>query len=517
MSIVKMHKIAIIGMENEKDGIIEQLMNIGVLHISDVSSRIQDESWAQLVVKDENEEEIFQLAADIEKIKISLDYLKQYDKRKKPLFTMKRTIDTSKLDSIIKNKEKIWKYIEKINNIDEELNQLKQEKNKLEDHIASLIPWEPMDIPVQIINTRTTSVFTGVIPASVDMNSLKEQLETEVQESYAQIISEDKDQIYLAVICHRSKSGDLLNILKSYGFNKVVFNDMTGTIEQNIQKSRAEILKIEGRINSLIKGIEDLCNNREDIEILYDYLVMEKERKEALGRLLKTESTFILEGWVPETEIVTFKESTGKWHWDCYIHISKPEEGEEYPILLENNKLVQPFEVITEMYSLPNSQETDPNAVMAPFFFIFFGLMLSDAGYGLLLSILSGIVIYKFKPKGTVEKLLKLLCLCGISTVVWGALFGGWFGDVIAQVTSGRIELKPLWFNPVEDPMKLLIWSFAFGVIHLYAAMGIKAYEAIKKGKILDAVFDTGFWYVFLTGLILLLVGGKAGTIGKYM
>ena len=138
-------------------------------------------------------------------------------------------------------------------------------------------------------------------------------------------------------------------------------------------------------------------------------------------------------------------------------------------------------------------------------------------GYGLLLSILSGIVIYKFKPKGTVEKLLKLLCLCGISTVVWGALFGGWFGDVIAQVTSGRIELKPLWFNPVEDPMKLLIWSFAFGVIHLYAAMGIKAYEAIKKGKILDAVFDTGFWYVFLTGLILLLVGGKAGTIGKYM
>ena len=203
------------------------------------------------------------------------------------------------------------------------------------------------------------------------MNSLKEQLETEVQESYAQIISEDKDQIYLAVICHRSKSGDLLNILKNYGFNKVVFSEMTGTIEQNIQKSRAEILKIEKRTNFLIKSIEDLCNNREDIEILYDYLVVEKDRK-ALGRLLRTESTFILEGWVPETEIVTFKKVLANGI-GIAIHI-KPEEGKNI-LFSENNKLVQPFEVITEMYSLP-PQETDPMQLWLRFHIL--GLMLSD-------------------------------------------------------------------------------------------------------------------------------------------
>jgi len=517
MSIVKMHKIAIIGMENDKDEIIEQLMNIGVLHISDVSSKMQDESWTGLVSKDENEEEIFQLSSDIEKIKASLDYLKQYDKQKKALFASKRTVDASKFKSIIENKNKIWETIEVINNMDENLNKLKQEKNKLESYIISLSPWKSLDIPVQLTNTKATSIFTGIIPASADVNGLKAQLEAEVQESCFQIIAEDRDQKYLVVICHRSKTDELLNILKNYGFNKVVFNDMTGTIEQNIQKHKAEILKIEEKINSLVKSIEDLCKKREDIEIFYDYFVVEKDRKEALGRLLKTEHTFVLEGWVPETEIEYFKESTSKWQWDCYIHISEPEEGEEYPILLKNNKLVQPFEVVTEMYSLPHTGEIDPNSIMAPFFFVFFGMMVSDAGYGILLSLVSAIAIYKLKPKGMLEKLLKLLFLGGISTFIWGALFGGWFGDVVTQVTGGKIEIKPLWFNPMEDPMRLLLWSLILGGIHLYAAMGVKAYDAIKKGRIWDAIFDTGFWYIFLTGLALLLAGGKLGTVGKYM
>ncbi|HHV96391.1 MAG TPA: V-type ATP synthase subunit I [Clostridiaceae bacterium] len=517
MSIVRMHKIAIIGLENDKEDIIEELMNIGVLHISDVSGKLQDENWTELVNIEENEEEIFQLALDIEKIKASLDYLKQYDKGKKALFAQKRTVDISKFNSIIENKDKIWEAVELINSMDENLNKLKQEKNKLENSINSLSPWKSLDIPVQLTGTKATSIFIGVIPASYDVNSLKEQLKSEVEESYIHIVSEDRDQIYIVAICHKSRADELLNVLKNHGFNKVVFKEMTGTVEQNIQNSKHEILKIEERITSLIKSIDDLCNMREDIEMLYDYLVVEKDRKETLGRLLNTEHTFIIEGWVPETEIDYFKESTGKWRWDCYIHISEPEEGEEYPILLENNKLVQPFEVVTEMYSLPHAGEIDPNAIMAPFFFMFFGMMVSDAGYGILLSLVSAIAIYKLKPKGMLEKLLKLLLLCGISTIIWGALFGGWFGDIVTQITGGKVEIKPIWFNPLEDPMKLLIWSLIFGGIHLYAAMGMKAYDAIKKGRIWDAIFDTGFWYIFLTGLALLLVGGKAGTIGKYM
>ena len=308
----------------------------------------------------------------------------------------------------------------------------------------------------------------------------------------------------------------MLNILKNRGFNKVSFSDMTGSIQQNIKKIETDILGIDEKITTLRSNIDSLANNREAIEVMYDYLNIQKDRKEALGYLLKTGSTFVLEGWVPEPDIAPFKKHISKWQWDCFVDIAEPKE-EEFPILLKNSRLVKPFELITELYSLPKSKEIDPNPFMAPFFFIFFGMMVSDAGYGLLISIATAVVIYKLKPKGTVEKLLKLLFLGGISTFLWGALFGGWFGDVITQVTTGKIVIKPLWFNPMEDPMKLLLWSFIFGGIQLYTAMGIKAYDAIRKGRIWDAIFDTGFWYIFLTGLVLLLVGGNAGTIGKYM
>jgi len=199
------------------------------------------------------------------------------------------------------------------------------------------------------------------------------------------------------------------------------------------------------------------------------------------------------------------------------MEIRKPEEDEETPVLLDNPRLVQPFEAITEMYSLPNSKEVDPNTLMAPFYFIFFGMMVSDAGYGLLMSIITGILLIKYKFEGLLDKLLRLLFLGGISTFIWGALFGGWFGDIVSAVTSGRYSIPPLWFNPMNNPMKLLICSLILGAIHLFVAMGIQGYKKIKEGKILDAIFDTGFWYIFLIGLGLLLLGGTAGTIGKYM
>ena len=134
------------------------------------------------------------------------------------------------------------------------------------------------------------------------------------------------------------------------------------------------------------------------------------------------------------------------------MEFKEPAEDEEMPVLLSNQKLVEPFEVITEMYSLPDPRGIDPNLYMAPFYFIFFGMMLSDAGYGIVLSLLTGYALWKFKLTGSGKKFTAMLFLCGISTTMWGAIFGGWFGDLIV--------LKPLWLDPLENPMAVLIVSF---------------------------------------------------------
>ena len=201
-------------------------------------------------------------------------------------------------------------------------------------------------------------------------------------------------------------------------------------------------------------------------------------------------------------------------------------EGEEAPVLLHNTGAIYPFEAITNLYALPEYKEIDPTKWLAPFYFIFFGMMLSDAAYGIIMAVACFIINKKFRLEGMMKKLINMFFWCGISTAIWGALFGGWFGDLptVAAKTFFGIDnfaIKPIWFNPVNDPMKLLIFSFILGGIHLFLGMGIQAYMLIRDGKPLDALFDIGLWYVLLVGLVLFGVGGKIGpafaTAGKYM
>nr|MBP8988825.1 V-type ATP synthase subunit I [Clostridia bacterium] len=185
-----------------------------------------------------------------------------------------------------------------------------------------------------------------------------------------------------------------------------------------------------------------------------------------------------------------------------------------YPILLRNNRLVKPYEVIVEMFSPPSTKEKDPTPLMAPFFFFFFGMMLSDVGYGFLLSAVCALAVFKFKVKGEMERLCRMLFLCGISSMIWGFLFGSFFGDMVSVLSQNRFNFKPLWFNPMDDAILLMIWSMIFGAVHLFAGMGAKAYILFQTGHGKDAILDIFPWYFIITGLGLMLGGyGSAGQI----
>ena len=202
---------------------------------------------------------------------------------------------------------------------------------------------------------------------------------------------------------------------------------------------------------------------------------------------------------------------------NCCYRFAPPKEDEEVPVLLDNKNFFVPFEAITEMYSLPDYRGFDPTSIFALFYAVFFGMMLSDAGYGILMTVACFVVLHKFKLEGNMYKMIRLFFYCGISTIIWGALFGGWFGDfiqVFARTVLGKeVVINALWFNPLDDPMKLLIFSLALGIIHLFIGMGIKAYMQIKEGHWFDALCDEGFWYFTIVGLIALLGGSSISPV----
>ena len=169
------------------------------------------------------------------------------------------------------------------------------------------------------------------------------------------------------------------------------------------------------------------------------------------------------------------------------------------------------------MFALPTYRGLDPNFMVAPFYFLFFGMMLSDAGYGLLLAIGGFLVLKYTNIRGSMRNMIKMFAFCGVSTVIWGFLFGTFFGDAVGVISStffgSDVALKPLWFDPVSDPITLLIVSFVVGFIHIMVGLGLKMYMLIRDKQYFSAVFDIGSWMVLLLGIPVILVNAVVGGI----
>ncbi|HBD63927.1 MAG TPA: V-type ATP synthase subunit I [Clostridiales bacterium] len=518
-----MNKISIIGLNKEKSSLIKEIMDLGVVEISSQDTKLADPEWLTYVKKDGNEAEVLNYDVKISKISEILTSLEKYDKNKKPLFYTRRIVSLGEFDRLTANNGKTEENVTKILELNKSLNEIISEENKIDTSILSITPWLSYELPLELSETKYTSVLMGVVPNIADIQKLNDDLRQKTDSCLLNLISSDKDQHYISVICLTKEKEELYDILKQYGFNNVAFKELTGTAAENVTAYKSKLKELGTEKINIEKSISDFVPMKEDIQILYDYLIIERDKNKILSNMLKTDTTFYIEGWVPEECRENVEHVLSKF--ECWNEITKPEEGEQYPIMLQNGSFVQPFESITELYSLPSSSNIDPTSYMAPFYCMFFGLMLADVGYGVIMAIGCYAVLKKFRLEGTMQKMLKMFFYCGISTAFWGVMFGSWFGDAVPAAAkllfNSDFTLKPVWINPMEQPMTLLIFSFIFGVIHLFVGMGIQAHILIRDGKKIDAVFDIGFWYGFIIGIALMLFGNSiipgSGKIGTWM
>ncbi|MFR0824832.1 MAG: V-type ATP synthase subunit I [Anaerotignum faecicola] len=398
------------------------------------------------------------------------------------------------------------------------------EINRLRGLIAGLKPWETLDIPLEMNETEHALVQLGAAPVKTDTVQMTADVQAAAPSVIVQEVSKDKQQKYYAFICLKEEKEQLLEALRPYNFSAVTLADQKGTATEAMHRYEKEIEKNEKNIAEDEEILKKLVAYREHIEFLYDSLMMRRDRARVVGDMVSTEMVFYFDGWMPakaQPEVEALLKE-----YEFYYNIEEPDpDDESVPVLLQNNSIVTPFEAVTGMYSLPGRHDIDPTAILAPFYFLFFGLMLSDAAYGLILTTLCAIILKKYKPEGTTHRMIKMFMFCGLSTFMWGALFGGWFGNfftVAAKTFFGKeFVIRPLWFDPLSEPMRLLVVSLILGAIHLFVGMGVQAYMDIKDGRPLDALFDIGLWYLLLIGIVLFAFGGKLGAgavgIGKIM
>lgn len=524
MAIVEMSKLSVICLNSRKKKFIKELMDLGVVEISKPMSGSEENVIPEGTFLANNSAEVSHLDAQIAAYGAAIDILDSYYDGKKSLFnTRKEVTEENFIRNVEQNESYVKEIAEKISVLQKKINDNKAEINRLSILIKGLEPWRDFDLPLENTGTKTSTIFTGVVPIKTNTDNLLNAVLEEAPSAVIQKVSSDKIQNYLCFICLKEEKPKVLETLRQFSFTSVVLNDNSGTAAEAISKYEKTTARLNEEIELSVSELKELSKDIEKIEYIYDDLLIKRDRAKAVGDFINTKKVFCFDGWLPVDSIEKVKQVLDKN--ECYYEISEPIKNEETPIMLKNNKFASPFEAVTVMYSMPLATEVDPTPIMAPFYFLFFGLMLSDAAYGIILSLACFALLKKFKLEGTMKKMVTMFFWCGISTFFWGALFGGWFGDAVAVFSKtflGReIVINPIWIDPLQEPMTLLIFSLILGAIHMFVGMGMQAYMLIKNGKALDALFDVGLWYMLLIGLVLFGVGSMItpalSSVGKWM
>ena len=524
MAAVEMRKLTVIGLNSGRAPFIYELMHLGVVEINSQEGIVNDEDWMPDIFRTSNSADVSRLEGDIIRVSTALEAIEKYDPAKKPLLITRKEMGREAFIAYMNEvRTDTERSMDKAIAAYKVINDGKAEINQLRSQITGLQPWEKLDFPLEMNETEFASVILGVTGAKVQSGQLMMAVQENVPSAIVQEVGADKQQKYFSFILLKEEKDALYEALRPFNFSQISMADQKGTPAEAIHRYEKRIEEIEKSIAENEKVLVELAPARKDIEFLYDLLVTQRDRARIVGDMLSTDTVFYFDGWMPARAQEEVEELLKRYEF--YYDIQVPDAEEEVPVLLHNSSVATPFEAVTNMYSLPSRKDIDPTTILAPFYFIFFGMMLSDAAYGIILSALCFFVLKKYKPEGTIYKMFKMFFYCGISTFIWGALFGGWFGDFFTvagrTLFNKEIIIDPLWFNPMENPMKLLIFSLILGAIHLFIGMGVQAYMYFRDGQAVDAVCDIILWYVLLIGLVLFGVGGMAApaltTAGKVM
>ncbi len=502
MAIVKMKKLHLIGLISDEPELMKRIQSLGCVEISS-QQQLSDSSLSEPGIFGDSHWE-----TDLQTLTRALKVLDTCAPAKTPIFAPRPEYTETRLfdDDLLSQSLEASK---KILSLDSRMNELASAQAKAETAKLTLTPWENMDIPLGLRSTAHTAVKPGVCPVGISFDLLEEKLGQQVPEAELMLQGSDREQHYLVLVVHRIREEEALSLLRAFGWSPAPVDQFSGTAAENMLAIDMQLQEMATQRQQLTHEVSAYAHCRGDIELGWERCYQDVQRQQAAGRLLSTQKCFCLSGWVPETSTAKLEKLFARY--DCAYELSDPQPDDDVPVRLKSNWLTEPMNLVTEMYSLPAYDGVDPNPLILPFFTLFFGLMYADMGYGLILLAVSLFVTKRFKPRGTMGRMMGLGVLCGVTTVFWGILFGSFFGDAVPVLCNLlNIEQVQLWklIDPLEQPMVMLIASLALGAVHLVCGMAINAILLIKDGKALDALFDVGSWWLLFAGIAL-------GALGK--
>lgn len=518
MKPTKMMKIIGVALTDERKELIKYLTKLGCIEFEASDA----EELAPVNAGEERDAAELKLA----KISFANEFIKNerinakklvsqkvfdYKREKLPLIARKPEIEYDEFAMLEQREQPIFDKITRLENLNGELIELKADEMRAKGVLAQIKDYKNFGLKLnKYADTRHAVVRLGSIavkeiPQLMALSEAFESMETEYYEQDG-----NAAVCVVALKTEWSAINERLTELQFKEVNLSQYNEYASTLSDSENVNLKLIGERRQNITETVAGEYDNPDFLSELNLLEDYYTIEKQKFAALETMKETAKTFRFEGWLPDTvaDIVSDKLEQSEFNL-CFM-LRDAREDEKQPTLLMDNAIVTPYHAVTNMFNVPNANEINPNPFVSFFFILFFGIMISDAGYGVLLTLLTGIVLAIAKPRRNEMSLVKVIFMGGISTIFWGIMFGGYFG-----MSPETTHIPAILFVPMNDPMNMLILSLGMGLLQMLTGMAINAYSLFKQHKPLDAIFGVFSWYFLIIGIAMFALGGKIAGV-KY-
>lgn len=493
MAIVNMKKFKLFIFDGDRVKLIDKFQKFNYVHIDE--SRFDADFSEDDFTRPRSSEDLIEIDDKIKRSKEDIDLLLQFKDKENPLKAMKEGVEDISLEELAARALAF-----PFEKIDGEIKALVEAKDKnnskiqnIDSKIGELKPWEDLSSSVDGLNNMgSVNIYTGTVSSNHAAEFESEFIKNDL--AYLDRVSKDKNFYYYLMIVEKSVDEKIKSLFSSYGFTPINIK-ADGKVKDKIESYERDKEFLYEKNKNIEEDLKTYLKYLEDFKFSYEFYRNEKIKIMSERKFLKTTELDLIEGYVPSDKLEGFENEVKKVCGENYYLNAEDanRDSEKVPILLKNNSFVSPFELMTEMYSMPRYNEIDPTPFFAPFYFIFAGIMVGDFGYGLLVFLGTLFALKKFKLTEKKRRFIKFFNYLSISTIIFGLVFGSFFG--------GIIEL-PALIDPAEDSTLLVILSLILGGIHIFFALGIKAYMNIRDGKPKDALYDVGFWYMAVLGAI---------------
>ncbi|MBP7051771.1 MAG: V-type ATP synthase subunit I [Phycisphaerae bacterium] len=500
MAITPMAKVMIVSHRSQVSDLLEVLQDAGVFQVLDADEATVSKETPGLAASRERPKDLEELVVRLER---GTSFLKEHAAPRKGLASMlapRPVVGRRSYDEVVSDRD-VLKIIDQTDKLQATMEKTRTEIDHTEGVLDLLGPWKTLQTPIEELTRLRHSVcWPGLVPQQHFAEFQAGLLE---MGGAIQQVSTRGTKEACIVVALRDQAEQVQKRLRSYEFEVVNFEGMTGTVAVRVAECEQQLRDLRKRLDECRATAQALAADLLKVEILYDHYRNILGREHARDSVPATEQTMILEGWCREQDYPQLEQLVARFD-AATIGKIEPAEGEEAPVEIQNRQSVRPFEVVTRLYGMPHHLSVDPTPYLAPFFAIFFGMCIADAGYGLLML---GILAFFIKKMQGDKKLLVMLALCAVATVVVGALTGGWFGDAIQKFILRRDANLALAFDPFKAPLVFFGVALGLGYIQLVSGLIIGFAHNLRMRNYVAAAFDQLNWIVLLNSIVVFALG----------